>query len=68
MANRLSPDDQEADRRARQDRVRHRVADQAHPAQHQEHADRPGAERERHDADQRAAHEVELGEGRDEES
>ena len=39
--------DQEADRRAGQDRMRHRVADQAHAAQHQEHADRPRAERER---------------------
>ena len=39
--------DQKADRRARQDRMRHGVADEAHPPQHQEHADRAGAERER---------------------
>ena len=58
--------DEKADRRAWQDRVRHRVADQAHPPQHQEHADRAGPERERERADQRAAHERELDEGADE--
>ena len=66
MANSESPETQEADRRAGQDRMRHRVADQAHAAQHQEHADRPGAERERERADQRAAHEGELDERGDE--
>ena len=39
--------DEKADRRARQDGVRHGVADQAHAAQHQEHADRRRAERQR---------------------
>ena len=53
---------QKADRGARQDRVRHRIADQAHPPQHQEHADRPRPERERERADQRAAHEGEFDE------
>ena len=36
-----------ADGRAGQDRMRHGVAEQAHPPQHQEHADRPGAKRQR---------------------
>ena len=57
--------DQEADRRARQDRVRHRVADEAHPPQHQKYADRRGAERKRDHGGERAAHELEFGEGRD---
>ena len=61
------PEQQEADRRARQDRMRHGVADQAHAPQHQEHADRRGAERERKRADQRAAHELEFDEWSDEE-
>ncbi len=54
---------QEADGRAGQDRVRHRVADKAHPAQHQEHADRRAAERQREHAGERAAPEFELDEG-----
>ena len=59
----VGPEQQEADRRARQDRVRHGVAYQAHAPQHEENADRPGAEREREGADQRPAHELELDEG-----
>ena len=39
--------DHEADRGAGQDGMRHGVADQAHAPQHQEHADRRGAERQR---------------------
>ena len=62
----IEPGDQKADRGAGQDRVRHGVADQAHAPQHQEHADRAGAERERERAGERAAHELELGERRDE--
>ena len=57
---------QEAHRSARQHRMRHRIADERHPPQHQEYADRTGAERKREHADQRAAHEFEFGEGRDE--
>ena len=58
----VEPRQQEADRGAGQDGMRHGVADQAHPPQHQEHADRPGAERQREHAGQRAAHELEFGE------
>ena len=45
--------------------MRHGVADQTHPPQHQEHADRRAAQRQRDDGGQRPAHEFELGEGRD---
>ena len=48
-----------------QDRVGHGIADKAHPAQHQEHADRAGAERLSECTDQRPAHEREIGKGRD---
>src|ERR1700737_1719520 len=61
----MEPRDQEADRRPRQDRMRHRVTNQAHPPQHQEHADRGAAERQRDHRRQRAAHELEFSEGRD---
>ncbi len=54
---------QESDRGAGQDGVRHGVADERHAPQHQEHADRAGAERQRQRAGQRPAHELELGEG-----
>ena len=57
--------EQKADRGARQNSVRHGVADQAHPPQHQKHADRRRAQRQRQRADQCAAHEFEIGERRD---
>ena len=59
--------DEIAHRRARQDRMRHGVARQAHPPQHQEDADRAAAERDGDHADEGAAHELELGEGGDQE-
>ena len=43
----VEPGQQEADGGAGQDGVRHGVADQAHPPQHQEHADRRAAERQK---------------------
>ena len=46
--------------------MRHRVADEAHPPQHQEDADRARAERERERAGERAPHEGEFDEGGDE--
>ena len=61
----IEPRQQEADRRTRQDGVRHRVADQAHPPQHQEHADRRAAQRQRDHGRERPAHEFEFGKGRD---
>ena len=59
--------DEKADGRTRQDRVGHRVARQAHAAQHQEYAYRRRADRDRDAAHQRAPHEAEIGEGLDEE-
>jgi hypothetical protein len=47
--------------------MRHGIAGEAHPAQHQENADRRRSERDRDAADERPAHELELGEGGDEE-
>ena len=47
--------------------MRHRVAGEAHPAQHQDHADRRAAEGQREAAGQGAAHERELVEGLDQE-
>jgi hypothetical protein len=58
--------DEKAERGARQDRMRHGVARQAHPPQHQEHADGRRPERQRQHAHERAAHELELGEWQDE--
>ena len=46
--------DEIAHRRARQDRMRHGIAGQAHPAQHEEDADRAAAERDGDHADQGA--------------
>ena len=57
--------DQEPDRCARQDGVRERVAHQAHAPQHEKHAERAGAERQRNNADQRAAHVIGVRERRD---
>ena len=65
MAEQRQAGEQEADRRAGQDRVAHGVAHQAHAPEHEEHADRRRAEREREAADQRPAHEGELDEGLD---
>ena len=59
--------DEIADGRTRQDRMGHRVARQAHAAQHQEYPDRRGADRDRDATHQRAPHEAEIGEGLDEE-
>jgi len=59
------PRDEKADGGARQDRMAHRVAHQAHAAQHQERADGTGAKREREAGDEGAAHEAVIGEGRD---
>ena len=42
--------------------MRHGVTDQAHAPEHQEHTDRAGAERQRNDGGQRAAHELEIRE------
>ena len=56
----IEPGKHESDRRAGQDGMRHGIADQAHPAQHQEDADRRRAERKRKSAGQRAAHEFEF--------
>ena len=53
MAKTFSPASEKADGDARQDGVRHRIADQAHAPQHQEHADRAGAERQREDGGER---------------
>ncbi len=57
------PGEQIADRGARQDRVAHGVAHQAHAPQHEEHADGRRGKRQREAADKRAPHEGELGEG-----
>ena len=57
--------DQETHGGAGQQRVRQCIAHQAHAAQDQEHADRRAADRQREARDQGAAHEAELGEGRD---
>ena len=59
--------EQKSDGRARENRVRHGVAHEAHAPQHQEHADRPRAERQCKDAGERAPHELELGERGEEE-
>ena len=48
----------------RQDRMGHRVAGQAHPAQHQKDTDRRGAHRNGDAAKKRPAHEAEIGERR----
>ena len=61
------PGHQIAHRRARQDGVRHGVAGEAEAAQHQEDADRGGADRQCEGADERPLHESEFGEGADEE-
>ena len=58
--------EQESDRGAGQDRMRHGVAYERHAAQHQEHADGTRAERQRQRAGERTAHELELAEGGDE--
>jgi len=42
--------------------MRHGVADQAHPPQHQEHADRRAAQGQRDDSGERTPHEFKLGE------
>jgi hypothetical protein len=46
--------------------MRQRIADQAHAAQHQEHADRRCTQRQREGCNQRAAQKIEFNEGRDE--
>ena len=43
----IEPGHEETDRGSWQDGMRHGVADQAHAAQHQEHPDRAGTERQR---------------------
>src|SRR5436189_196544 len=63
LTERRKPGEQKSDRGARQDGMRHGVADEAHAAQHQEHADRSRSQGERQRAGERAPHELELGEG-----
>ena len=65
MANRLRPASRKPIAAPGQNSVRHGVADQAHPPQHQKHADRRRAQRQCERADQRTAHEFEIGERRD---
>ncbi len=57
---------EEAERRAGQHRVAHRVADEAHAPQEEEHTERTGADAERHAGDERAPHEAVFDEGLDE--
>ena len=58
--------DQIADGRPRQDRVGHRVAGEAHPAQHQEDPHGSRTDGYGDAAHERAPHEAEIGEGLDE--
>ena len=62
----LQPEQQEPGRRARQDGVRHGIAGQAHAPQHQEDADRARAGRKHQRPGERALHESEFDERRDE--
>ena len=57
--------EQKAEGGARQDRMGHGVAGQAHAAQHQEHADRRPADGQRRGAGECSAHEAEFDEGLD---
>ena len=63
----VEPGEQKPDGRPGQNGVRHGIAHEAHATEHQEHADGTRAQRQRERARKRAAHELELGERRDEE-